>query len=223
LAPFNRKDAVPVYGIEARVCNLDSVPYRRSLADDGYMHTIDDVNMLAQNTLARRFGHRPFPDEPTAIDPGACVVGWYAFPGEGNAKPGSFGFNLDAASSITTGVWWAAFQPVESSSSATFSFYVPGENISCRMTGAGRNGGVVCARGRPPTLVRLNSVDYATSGKGTGNVDQKVPLLDYGQAHTVGRYRCDSEIHGLTCVVVKTRKGFTLSSSGFEPLDGNDG
>jgi hypothetical protein len=39
-------------------------------------------------------------------------------------------------------------------------------------------------------------------------------VLGYGKQITVGRFRCSSASAGITCVVIKSRKGFLINSAG---------
>jgi hypothetical protein len=48
---------------------------------------------------------------------------------------------------------------------------------------------------------------------GEGDVPP-IRLLPYGKSSTVGRFRCRSQRIGVTCVVIRTGKGFLINRSG---------
>jgi hypothetical protein len=53
-----------------------------------------------------------------------------------------------------------------------------------------------------------------------GNAGQNTPILAYGKQVSVGRFRCSSARVGITCVVIKSGRGFLISKTGVTPVGG---
>jgi hypothetical protein len=51
-----------------------------------------------------------------------------------------------------------------------------------------------------------------------GNIGEHTPTLAYGKLVTVGPFRCRSEQAGVTCIVIKSGKGFLANSAGVTPV-----
>jgi hypothetical protein len=107
-------------------------------------------------------------------------------------------------------------------------FYTPSGNIACEMIDNGTSqSSVGCIMQSPPAIASL-----AASGRVricqhqglrcTGNLgdDPSIPngKLRYGSSKTVGRFRCKSALAGVTCVVIKTGKGFFISKQSVKPV-----
>jgi len=100
-------------------------------------------------------------------------------------------------------------------------FYTPSGNIACEMDDNGTSqSSVGCIMRRPPAIARLTanstvSICQHQALKCTGNLGDYPGLpngeLRYGASKTVGRFRCKSALAGVTCVVIKTGRGFFIS------------
>lgn len=100
-------------------------------------------------------------------------------------------------------------------------FYTPSGNIACEMIDNGTSRSRVgCIMQSPPAIARLAasgrvSICQHQGLRCTGNLgdDPSIPngKLRYGSSKTVGRFRCKSAFTGVTCVVIKTGKGFFIS------------
>jgi hypothetical protein len=103
-------------------------------------------------------------------------------------------------------------------------FLSPSHNISCGMFDYSPYRYVRCQSRRPPHLARLSTRGQVTSCRNRSVLDNHcgisdpgenvVPTLAYGRPITVGRFRCLSERAGVTCVVIRSGKGFRISRSG---------
>lgn len=95
-------------------------------------------------------------------------------------------------------------------------FYTPSRNIVCSMFDNGSsNSNVLCDMYRPAAMAQILANRRVTIHRGeAGNfgVDERsFHLLPYGSSATAGRFRCKSALTGVTCVVIKTGKGFFMS------------
>jgi hypothetical protein len=98
-------------------------------------------------------------------------------------------------------------------------FYTPSKNIQCEMDdNGGAQSSVTCGMQKPPAIARLAvsghvSICQHQGLKCTGNWGQgpAARLLRYGSSLVVGRFRCTSAFSGVTCVVIKSSRGFFLS------------
>ena len=94
-------------------------------------------------------------------------------------------------------------------------FYTPSRNIRCEMSDNGSSqSSVFCDMEKPPAIVGVLANGHVTINRGgSGNFGEGPPsrLLHYGSSTTVGRFRCKSALAGVTCVVIKTGRGFFIS------------
>jgi hypothetical protein len=101
-------------------------------------------------------------------------------------------------------------------------FVTPSGNIDCQMGDhGGTAAGIFCQSGKPPRSVglRLNGrLQICRGARCVGNPGEgdvpPIRTLAYGKQSTVGRFRCRSQRIGVTCVVIRTGKGFLLNRSG---------
>jgi len=99
-------------------------------------------------------------------------------------------------------------------------FFSPSRNISCEMWDHA-NASVYCQRYRPGGSVGM-SVDgrlRICRGRGCvgnpGEGDVPTPtMLGYGKHVTAGPFRCLSQRSGVTCIVIRSGKGFMISRAG---------
>lgn len=101
-------------------------------------------------------------------------------------------------------------------SKTSVGFYTPSRNIVCSMFDDGSsNANVLCDMYRPMAMVQMLANGRVTIHRGeAGNfgVDERsFRRLPYGSSATAGRFRCKSALAGVTCVVLKTSKGFFIS------------
>jgi hypothetical protein len=100
-------------------------------------------------------------------------------------------------------------------------FYTPSRNIACELIDNGTSqSGVGCIMQSPPAIARLGvsgrvSICQHQGQRCTGNLGDEPSIpngkLRYGSSKTVGRFRCTSAFTGVTCVVIKTGRGFFIS------------
>jgi hypothetical protein len=98
-------------------------------------------------------------------------------------------------------------------------FYTPSRNIYCGITDNGSTqAGVFCEVLKPPAIASMGvsgRVRIARGARQVGNPGvgdfNSSHLLPYGSSATVGRFGCKSAFAGVTCVVIKTGKGFFIS------------
>jgi len=98
------------------------------------------------------------------------------------------------------------------------TFYAPSRNLSCEMND-GRGGigtFVYCQSFAHPHSVkmgrsgRLKICRSATGARCLGDPGEGTPVLRYGHHITLKHFRCRSAQSGITCVVIKTGKGFRI-------------
>jgi hypothetical protein len=100
-------------------------------------------------------------------------------------------------------------------------FYTPSGNIACEMIDNGTSQSTVgCVMQHPPAIARLSGSGHVSicqhqGLRCTGNLGDAPGIpngkLAYGSSKTVGRFRCKSAVAGVTCVVIKTGRGFFIS------------
>jgi len=105
-------------------------------------------------------------------------------------------------------------------------FLSPSGNIACGMFDGAKNREVVCQSRVPPQKVTLDHTGRVTICRdptpsntsnecGIGDAgENKVPALAYGRHIIVERFRCDSLVTGVRCVVTATGKGFLINRDG---------
>ena len=105
-------------------------------------------------------------------------------------------------------------------------FYSPSGNIACGMFDGKLGREVVCQSRVPPQKVTMDHTGRVTicrdpTPSNTSNEcsigdpgEGKIPILAYGRHITVGRFRCDSLVTGVRCVVTATGKGFLINRDG---------
>jgi hypothetical protein len=106
-------------------------------------------------------------------------------------------------------------------------FYTPSRNIYCGMTDDGSAESVVfCEMLKPPAIASLFANGRLSirqgarevGNPGEGDLAASAHLLSYGSSATVGRFRCKSAFAGVTCVVIKTGKGFLISKQSVKAI-----
>jgi hypothetical protein len=100
------------------------------------------------------------------------------------------------------------------------TFYSPSHNLSCEMDDQrpGVPSGVSCQSWAKPHSVRMGLDGRLKICRGgtlqtthcLGNPGEHTPVLGYGKQITLKHFRCRSEKAGVTCIVVKTGKGFRI-------------
>jgi hypothetical protein len=94
-------------------------------------------------------------------------------------------------------------------------FYTPSKNIHCEMSDNGSpQSSVFCDIEKPGAIASVFANGHVTINRaGSGNFGEGPPfrLLPYGSSATAGRFRCKSAVAGVTCVVIKTGRGFFIS------------
>jgi hypothetical protein len=98
------------------------------------------------------------------------------------------------------------------------SFYSPSRNIACEIHDSRGFVDVYCQSVEHPHSVHMDRKGRLKICHGgtlqtthcLGDPGEDTPLLRYGSHVTVGRFRCRSREAGVTCVVVKTGKGFLI-------------
>jgi hypothetical protein len=101
-------------------------------------------------------------------------------------------------------------------------FFTPSRNIDCQMNDDGKRAtGVICQSNNPPRYVHMGLAGRLQICRGIvcfgnpGVTDVPAPtVLGYGRQMTVGRLRCLSQRSGVTCTVIRSGKGFQISSAG---------
>jgi hypothetical protein len=113
------------------------------------------------------------------------------------------------------------YQPVTKANSSAgrtvhlYSFVSPSRNIVCNL---GDEGNAWCATVKPPRSVLLRPGGRISVCNGRGCVGNSglatAPVLAYGQQDVYAGYRCTSRQSGVTCVNIRSGKGFLINSSG---------
>jgi hypothetical protein len=119
-----------------------------------------------------------------------------------------------------------AQSPALGSSPAAADFLVPAVAGSCEMHDSTSDGALVyCETLSPERTVQLKvdgqlEICSATTTCDVGNPGLGTPRLAPGKQITVGRFRCRSAAAALTCIVIKTGRGFLLTKSAITPIGG---
>ncbi len=94
----------------------------------------------------------------------------------------------------------------------------PSRNIGCQMDAAF----VICGTRTPiqkATLTPNGRLQACRRGlRCAGDLGQGAFVLRYGKSVRVGPFRCTSRKTGMTCVAIKTGKGFRISRAGITRL-----
>jgi hypothetical protein len=97
-------------------------------------------------------------------------------------------------------------------------FRSPSRNIGCQMEAAF----VICGTTKPiqkATLTPNGRLQACRRGlRCAGDLGQGAFILRYGKSVRVGPFRCVSRKTGMSCVVIKTGKGFRISRAGITRL-----
>lgn len=97
-------------------------------------------------------------------------------------------------------------------------FRSPSRNLICTMGDDAQFVGVGCQSYKPPHRVDLTAAGRVTICRGVRCIgdpgDVTVTTLGYGRQKVIGRFRCRSSQAGITCVVIRTGRGFLISRSG---------
>lgn len=122
-------------------------------------------------------------------------------------------------SRLVAGPW----QQVGEDNSNRAAFFSPSRNLFCSIGDHGARGGAVNCYSRNPE----HRVGMGLDGRlhicrgvgciGNAGIDDPQPtprLLSYGRQITVGRFRCRSEASGITCVVIRSGRGFLINRDG---------
>lgn len=98
-------------------------------------------------------------------------------------------------------------------------FKAPSGYTSCQL---GFDDKVNCQTFKPPQAVTMGSngvLDICKdSDRCIGNPPTPERNLDYGQTATRGHFTCVSAATGVTCTVVPSGKGFSISAAGITPV-----
>jgi hypothetical protein len=115
---------------------------------------------------------------------------------------------------------WKQVQAGAGFQRAKVYFYSPSRNIACTIWG-GRRPDVYCQINEPPGHAALDAKGRVQTCRGRGCLgnygEGDVPpatMLGYGRQVTSGQFRCLSQRSGVTCVVVRSGKGFMISRAG---------
>jgi len=115
----------------------------------------------------------------------------------------------------TTYIYELVSKPASNRAPKLVRFYTPSKNIHCEMSDNGApQSSVFCDIVKPAAIASVFANGHVTINRGgSGNFGEGPPfrLLAYGSSATAGRFRCKSALAGVTCVVIKTGKGFFMS------------
>ncbi len=138
-------------------------------------------------------------------------------------------WGLAAAATSTPGSNATATTTPATATTTGASFYSPSRNLSCEIDdgGSGAPAQVYCQSWNPPSSVHLGLDGKLVICSGTGaarrclgNPGENTPTLAYGKQVSVGRFRCGSDQTGVTCTLLRSGKGFLISSAGVRPVGG---
>lgn len=100
------------------------------------------------------------------------------------------------------------------------TFYSPSRNVSCEMNDGRPGVGtfVYCQTMKPGRSVKMGVGGKLHVCRGAdhclGNPGEHTPVLRYGHHVSLKHFRCRSAKAGVTCVVIRSGKGFRISRSG---------
>ncbi len=105
------------------------------------------------------------------------------------------------------------------------SFYSPSRNLSCEMNDRTY---VYCQSRDKPHSVKLSLDGHLKLCRDTsttmphclGDPGEHTPVLAYGKAISLKRFRCRSAQNGVTCTVIRTGKGFRIDGAGITRVGG---
>jgi hypothetical protein len=117
---------------------------------------------------------------------------------------------------------WKNGKPAATTAGA---FYSPSRNIGCGMYDETGTHKVICVSVVPPEKATLDQTGRVSVCRDPnpndprdeclfGNLGERIPTLAYGRHLTVGRFRCDSLVIGVRCIVTATGKGFLMNRDG---------
>ncbi|MFN8111457.1 MAG: DUF6636 domain-containing protein [Thermoleophilia bacterium] len=109
-----------------------------------------------------------------------------------------------------------------SAAAAVHWFKSPTGNLSCEVADHDSRGSYAyCQSERKPVSAKLRLsgvVKVCTGETCLGNGPEGTPVLAYGHAVTVGRFRCTSRADGIRCRVKATGRGYLINGSGVTRL-----
>ena len=122
-----------------------------------------------------------------------------------------------------------AWHQVTRGARPTFAtFYSPSRNVTCEMNDGRPQGGsyVYCLSFAHPHSVRMGlsgRLKICRGGTPTpprclGNAGERTPVLGYGKRITLTHFRCQSARAGVTCIVIRTGKGFRIDRTTVTPV-----
>jgi hypothetical protein len=121
----------------------------------------------------------------------------------------------------------ASTTPATTTNAKTAAFYSPIRTLSCELDDRAGVVGVYCQTFTPPRSVHMGVAGQLKICSGTsaatrclGNAGEHTPTLGYGKQITVGPFRCRSAPAGVTCVVIRSGKGFLINKAGVTPVGG---
>jgi hypothetical protein len=123
---------------------------------------------------------------------------------------------------LIAGPWQQSESGAATARRVSVYFFSPSRNISCQMGDDRKRAyGVYCQSNNRPGSVGMGIDGSLRICHGRGCVgnpgEGDVPpptVLGYGRHVTVGRFRCLSQVSGVTCTVIRSGKGFTISRAG---------
>ena len=146
----------------------------------------------------------------------------------GGLRGAAAGSTPSAATSGTAGETSAAPTPDVASPDAV-KFALPSGNIACELSEKGATCTIANSSATPPvdetcsgvlglvlTVDENGAAAPCVEGASPGAAAAGTPVLEYGQAKTVGDYTCTSSSTGVTCQNDKTTDGFKLAKAGSE-------
>ena len=112
-----------------------------------------------------------------------------------------------------------AWTQVKAAAKEAFAvFYSPSRNLICTMGDDAQFVGVGCQSYKPPHTASLTAAGRVKTCRGIRCIgdpgDVPKTTLGYGRQLTIGRFRCRSAPTGITCIVIRTGKGFLISRTG---------
>jgi hypothetical protein len=141
-------------------------------------------------------------------------------------RPHSNRISLALAVVFATALFVATTGAGAAPKSKHVKFYTPSRNIYCGMFDDGGSQSTAgCEMFTPPAVASVfanGRVLIRRGAREVGNPDEgdfrSSHLLPYGSSATAGRFRCRSAFTGVTCVVIKTGKGFFISKQSVRPV-----
>jgi hypothetical protein len=106
--------------------------------------------------------------------------------------------------------------PVGGATSTSAQFFSPDRRVSCNMEDPPTRGYYVYCNASGLHAAWLGPDGHAVicNSGCLGMNGPTTPTLGYGKQITVGRFRCSSASAGITCVVIRSGKGFLINSAG---------